>query len=100
MVRGEILGAGHHFGEGAAKTVPGTILDKTLDGLCHSAQNRIMEQVINELTELNKKVDVIIGIMNKPENKFMKIMEFASNAVGIIGILAVVEIVRMWILGG
>ena len=59
-----------------------------------------MEQVINELTELNKKVDVIIGIMNKPENKFMKIMEFASNAVGIIGILAVVEIVRMWILGG
>jgi len=31
-----------------------------------------MEQVINELTELNKKVDVIIGLMNKPENKFLK----------------------------
>jgi len=59
-----------------------------------------MKQIINELTELNKKVDVIIGIMNKPENKFLKIMEFTSNAVGIIGILAVADIIRAWILGG
>jgi len=59
-----------------------------------------MEQVVSELTELNRKVDVIIEIMNKPENKFLKIMEFVSNAVGIIGILAVVEIIRMWIFGG
>jgi len=59
-----------------------------------------MEQVVSELTELNRKVDVIIEIINKPENKFLKIMEFVSNAVGIIGILAVVEIIRMWIFGG
>jgi hypothetical protein len=62
--------------------------------------NFIMEQIVNELTELNKKVDVIIGIMNKPENKFLKVMEFVSNAVGVIGILAIVEIIRMWIFGG
>ena len=59
-----------------------------------------MEQVVNELTELNKKVDVIIGIMNKPENRFLKILEFTSNAVGIIGILVIVEIIRIWIFGG
>jgi hypothetical protein len=59
-----------------------------------------MEQVVKELTELNKKVDLIIGIMNKPENKFLKAMEFISNVVGIIGILAIVEIIRLWILGG
>ena len=59
-----------------------------------------MEQVISELTKLNKKADVIIGIMNKPENRFLKTMEFMSNAVGIIGILAIVEIIRIWILGG
>jgi len=59
-----------------------------------------MEQVIKELIELNKKVDVIIGIMNKPENKFLKLMEFVSNAVGIIGILAVADIIRTWIVGG
>ena len=59
-----------------------------------------MEKVIAELAELNKKVDVVIGIMQKPENRFLKIMEIVGNAVGIIGILAVVDIIRHWILGG
>ena len=59
-----------------------------------------MEQVLAELVALNKKVDVLIGIMQKPENKFMKIIEIVGNAVGIIGILAVVDIIKNWILGG
>ena len=59
-----------------------------------------MEQVIAELVKLNKKVDVIIDILNKPESKFLKIMEIIGNAVGIIGILAVVDIIRHWISGG
>jgi hypothetical protein len=60
----------------------------------------VIEQVITELAELNKKVDVIIGIMNEPENKFLKFMEIVGDAVGIIGILAIVDIIRNWILGG
>ena len=59
-----------------------------------------MEQVIKELAELNKKADTIIGIMQKPENKFIKLMEIVGNAVGIIGILAVADIIRTWISGG
>jgi hypothetical protein len=59
-----------------------------------------MEQIVMELAELNKKVGVIIGIMKEPENKFLKLMEIVGNAVGIIGILAIVDIVRNWILGG
>jgi len=59
-----------------------------------------MEQIVKELTELNKKADVIIGIMNRPENKLTKILEIVSNAAGIAGFLAVVEIIRVWILGG
>jgi hypothetical protein len=38
--------------------------------------------------------------MEKPENRFLKLMEIVGNAVGIIGILAVVDIIRSWILGG
>jgi hypothetical protein len=49
---------------------------------------------------LNKKADVIIGIMNKPENKFIKFMEILGNVVGIISILAIIDILRSWILGG
>ena len=59
-----------------------------------------MDQVIRELTELNKKVDVIVDILKKPENKYLKLMEIVGNAVGIIGILAIVDIIKTWILGG
>ena len=59
-----------------------------------------MEQVIAELEKLNKKADVIIGIMQTPDNKFLKLMEIIGNAVGIIGILAIVELIRNWIIGG
>jgi hypothetical protein len=59
-----------------------------------------MEQVVVQLTELNKKADMIIDIMKKPENRFMKFLEIVGNAVGIIGILAVVDIIRNWFFGG
>jgi len=60
----------------------------------------IVEQIITELSALNKKADIIIGIMQKPENKFMKVMEIIGNAVGILSILAIVDIIRTWIFGG
>ena len=53
-----------------------------------------MEQVIAELKELNKKVGVIVDIMSKPESKSLKILEIIGNAVGIIGILAIVDTIR------
>jgi hypothetical protein len=59
-----------------------------------------MEQVIAELVELNKKVNVIVEVIKKPESKFFRMMEILGDAVGIIGILAVVDIIRNWILGG
>ena len=56
--------------------------------------------VVAELEKLNKKADVIIGIMQKPVNKLYKIMEIVGNVVGIISILAIVELIRNWIIGG
>ena len=56
--------------------------------------------VVAELEKLNKKADVIIGIMQTPRNKVLKTMEIAGNAVTIIGILAIVELIRRWIIGG
>jgi hypothetical protein len=49
---------------------------------------------------LNKKADAMISIMQKPENKFLKIMELIGNVATIIGVLAVVEIIRNWMSGG
>ena len=59
-----------------------------------------MEQIVTELEKLNKKADVIIGIMLTPEKKYVRIMEIVGNAVSIIGILAIADLVRNWITGG
>ena len=59
-----------------------------------------MEQVVAELSELNRKVEVIITILNTPENKALKLLGIGGNIVGIAGILTIVDILRNWILGG
>jgi hypothetical protein len=56
--------------------------------------------VVAELEKLNKKADVIIGIMQTPRNMVVKTMEIVGNGVSIIGILAIVELIRNWIIGG
>ena len=56
--------------------------------------------VVAELEKLNKKADDIIGIMQKPRNMAVKVMEIIGNAVGIISILSIVELIRRWIIGG
>jgi hypothetical protein len=59
-----------------------------------------MGQIVTELEKLNKKADVIIGIMLTPEKKYVTIMQIIVNAISIIGILSIVELVRSWITGG
>ena len=59
-----------------------------------------MGQIVTELEKLNKKADVIIGIMLTPEKKYVTIMGIIVNAVGIVGILAIIDIIRSWIIGG
>jgi hypothetical protein len=49
---------------------------------------------------LNQRVNVIVDILKKPESRLLKLLEIVGNAVGIIGILAIVDIIRNWIFGG
>jgi len=42
----------------------------------------------------------MLDIVQKPDNKLYRLLEILSNAVGVIGLLAIVELVRTWILGG
>ena len=59
-----------------------------------------MRQIVMELEKLNKKADAIIEIMMTPEKKYVRIVRIIGDAVGIISVLAIVEIVRSWITGG
>ena len=49
---------------------------------------------------ISETLDEVLAALKKPENKFLRLMEVVGNAVGIIGILAVVDVVKNWILGG
>jgi hypothetical protein len=60
-------------------------------------QDMLTEKVVTQLENTNKKLDVIIGIMNKPENRFGRILETAGAVVSIFGILSIIEIIRNWL---
>jgi len=56
-----------------------------------------MEKTVTQLEEVNKKLDVIIGIMNKPDAKFGRILETTGTVVGIFSILSIIDIIRNWL---
>jgi hypothetical protein len=56
-----------------------------------------MENIVAELKEINKKLDIIISTMNKPESKFGRILETAGTVVSIFSILSIIEIIRNWL---
>ena len=56
-----------------------------------------MENIIGQLKALNNKLDVIIGIMKKPENKAGKVLETAGAVVAVMGVLSIIDILRNWL---
>ena len=56
-----------------------------------------MDQVIAELAELNKKADVIIGIMQRPESKVVKVLEMIATVAGVLSILGIIDVLRTWL---
>jgi len=58
-----------------------------------------MDEVICQLSYVNKKLDAIILIMRKPENKLVRIFEIAAMGVGILGILSIIDVIRNWLMG-
>jgi len=56
-----------------------------------------MEGAIKQLEIIIQKLDEMIGIMKKPENKLLRILEIIGNVVTIVSVLAIVEIIRNWV---
>jgi hypothetical protein len=59
-----------------------------------------MEEVIGQLKLVNSKLDVIIGVLKKPENKMARVFEITATGVGILGVLSIIDIIRNWLSGG
>ncbi|MDR0524608.1 MAG: hypothetical protein LBG90_01905 [Spirochaetaceae bacterium] len=56
-----------------------------------------MEEILEQLKALNAKLDTLIRILQKPENKVSRGFEIAATGVGILGILGIIDIIRNWL---
>jgi hypothetical protein len=56
-----------------------------------------MEKTIEQLEEVNKKLDTIIGIMKIPENRAVKVLELIATVAGVLSILGIIDVLRNWL---
>ena len=55
------------------------------------------EKVALHLKEINCKLDVIIDIMRKPENRFIRVLEIAGTIITVVSLLSVIDTLRHWL---
>ena len=56
--------------------------------------NDSTEKAVLHLENLDRKMDVIIGIMQAPENKLFKILEMIATVAGVLSLLGIVDVLR------
>ena len=59
-----------------------------------------MEKVADKLDNINQTLVKILGVMEKPENPFVKTLTVAGVGVGILGIIQVIDTIVKWFGGG
>jgi len=55
------------------------------------------EKAVLHLENLDRKMDVIIGIMQAPENKLLKILEMIATVAGVLSLLGILDVLRNWL---
>ncbi|MDR1351928.1 MAG: hypothetical protein LBK05_01495 [Treponema sp.] len=59
-----------------------------------------MEKVIEQLQQMNRTFERMLAVMEKPENKILRVLQVVGVGVGALGFLGLVDIIRNWIIGG
>jgi hypothetical protein len=49
---------------------------------------------------MNITLEGILQTLNKPENKVLLAFQYGSGVVAILGVLAIIDIIVRWIIGG
>ena len=55
-----------------------------------------MEQIAEKLESINKTLEKILGVMEKPENPFIRALILAGIGVSILGIVHIVDTIIKW----
>jgi preprotein translocase subunit Sss1 len=59
-----------------------------------------METVIEQLRKMNQTFERMLAVMEKPENKILRVLQVVGAGVGALGFLGLIDIIRNWIIGG
>ena len=58
-----------------------------------------MDEVAKKLNDINNTLERILGVMQKPDNPFVRTLTLAGIGVGILGIIQIIDTILKW-LGG
>ena len=53
-----------------------------------------------KLDKINKTLEKMLGVMQKPENKFVRVVRLIALVAGALSMLYYAEMIRNWISGG
>ena len=61
---------------------------------------KVMDKEDQEtLRHISQTLDKILAVLSKPQNIIIRIFEISAAVVGILGILAIIDVIRVWIGG-
>ena len=61
---------------------------------------RYMDKVAEELNGINKTLEKILNVMEKPENKTVNTLEIVVLVVAALGFINIIDTVLSWVRGG
>jgi hypothetical protein len=59
-----------------------------------------MREIVDKLSGINRTLERILAVMEKPKSRFVQVLEVFGLCVGSLGILHIIELVKSWIVGG
>ena len=52
------------------------------------------------IQHISNTLDEVLAVLKKPENKYIKALEFAGTVVSVLAVISIVETILRWIFGG
>jgi len=89
-----------HHAHTRTQTIPAGKPDPCIHreyGVEYDMSDASMEKVDLHLENISGKLDVIIDIMQKPENRFIRVLEIAGTIITVVSLLSVIDTLWHWL---
>jgi len=55
-----------------------------------------MEMIAEKLDDINQTLGKMLEVMQRPENRFLKVLIISGTVVGVLGIIQIIDTVVKW----